>query len=41
MDSDWTGHARGLNRGSLYTQDGILVASAVQEGMMRLAPKSD
>ena len=41
MDSDWTGHARGLNRGSLYTQDGILVASAVQEGMIRLAPKSD
>ncbi len=41
MDSDWTGHTRGLNRGSLYTQDGILVASAVQEGMIRLAPKSD
>lgn len=41
MDSDWTGHARGLNRGSLYTQDGILIASAVQEGMIRLAPKSD
>lgn len=38
MDSDWTGHARGLNRGSLYTQDGVLVASAVQEGMMRLIP---
>jgi len=41
MDSDWTGHARGLNRGSLFTQDGILVASAVQEGMMRLMPSSD
>ncbi|WP_417615228.1 acyl-CoA thioesterase [Parasphingorhabdus sp.] len=41
MDSDWTGHARGLNRGSLYTQDGILVASAVQEGMMRLIPTDD
>ena len=41
MDSDWTGHARGLNRGSLYTQDGILVASAVQEGMMRLMPSGD
>ena len=40
MDSDWTGHARGLNRGSLYTQDGILVASAVQEGMMRLMPST-
>ena len=41
MDSDWTGHTRGLNRGSLYTQDGVLVASAVQEGMIRLAPKND
>ena len=41
MDSDWSGHARGLNRGSLYTQDGLLVASAVQEGMMRLIPPSD
>ena len=41
MDSDWTGHTRGLNRGSLYTQEGILVASAVQEGMIRLTPTSD
>jgi acyl-CoA thioesterase-2 len=41
MDSDWTGHTRGLNRGSLYTQDGILVASAVQEGMIRLTPTSN
>ncbi len=41
MDSDWTGHTRGLNRGSLYTEDGLLVATAVQEGMIRLKPKSD
>ena len=41
MDSDWTGHMRGLNRGSLYTQDGKLVASAVQEGLIRLTPPSD
>ena len=41
MDSDWTGHTRGLNRGSLYTRDGLLVATAVQEGMIRLTPKSD
>lgn len=41
MDSDWIGHTRGLNRGALYTQDGILIASAVQEGMIRLAPKND
>ncbi|MGB5724152.1 MAG: acyl-CoA thioesterase II [Parasphingorhabdus sp.] len=40
MDSDWTGHARGLNRGSLYTEDGLLVATAVQEGMIRLAPEA-
>ncbi|MEW4467762.1 acyl-CoA thioesterase II [Parasphingorhabdus sp. JC815] len=40
MDSDWAGNARGLNRGSLYTQDGKLVASAVQEGLLRVTPKS-
>ncbi|WP_109356144.1 acyl-CoA thioesterase II [Sphingorhabdus sp. EL138] len=40
MDSDWTGGTRGLNRGSLYTQDGKLVASAVQEGLIRVTPKS-
>ncbi|WP_321323827.1 acyl-CoA thioesterase II [uncultured Parasphingorhabdus sp.] len=38
MDSDWTGNTRGLNRGSLYRQDGTLIASAVQEGLMRLTP---
>ncbi len=36
LDSPWSGHARGFNRGSLYTRDGRLVASATQEGMMRL-----
>ena len=35
-DSPWTGHARGMNRGSIFTQDGRLVASCAQEGMMRL-----
>lgn len=40
MDSDWTGSTRGLNRGALYTQDGKLVASAVQEGLIRLTPPS-
>ena len=40
MDSDWTGNTRGLNRGSLFTQDGLLVATAVQEGMIRLTPKA-
>lgn len=41
MDSDWTGSTRGLNRGSLYRQDGTLIASAVQEGLMRLTPPKD
>ena len=41
MDSDWTGHTRGLNRGSLYTEDGVLVASSVQEAMIRLAPTDE
>ncbi len=41
MDSDWTGNTRGLNRGSLYTEDGLLVATAVQEGMIRLTPKAE
>ena len=40
MDSDWTGNTRGLNRGALFTEDGLLVATAVQEGMIRLTPKA-
>jgi acyl-CoA thioesterase II len=35
-DSPWTGHARGLNRGQLFYRDGRLVASVMQESMMRL-----
>jgi acyl-CoA thioesterase-2 len=35
-DSPWTGHARGFNRGQIFTQDGKLVASVAQEGLMRL-----
>ncbi|GGB32376.1 acyl-CoA thioesterase II [Sphingomonas metalli] len=35
MDSPWAGHARGFNRGRIFTQDGRLVASAAQEGLMR------
>ena len=35
-DSPWAGHARGFNRGKIYTQDGRLVASVAQEGLMRL-----
>ena len=36
MDSPRSAHARNFNRGSVYTRDGVLVASAVQEGLMRL-----
>lgn len=35
-DSPWAGHARGFNRGKIYTRDGRLVASAAQEGLMRI-----
>lgn len=40
MDSPKAGSARGFNRGSIYTQNGDLVASTAQEGLMRpKAPK--
>ncbi|WP_082976604.1 acyl-CoA thioesterase II [Nocardia sp. 852002-20019_SCH5090214] len=32
----WTGGARGLARGHLYDRDGVLVASTMQEGLLRL-----
>jgi len=35
MDAPFTGGARGFNRGSIYNQDGVLVASVAQEGLMR------
>jgi acyl-CoA thioesterase-2 len=34
-DSPSASNAKGFNRGSVYTQDGLLVASAIQEGLMR------
>jgi acyl-CoA thioesterase II len=40
MDSGWTGGARGINHGSIYRQDGTLIASAVQEGLLRMASAS-
>lgn len=40
MDSDWTGGSRGINHGYIYRQDGTLVASVVQEGLLRLTPPS-
>ena len=36
MDCPWSGSSRGLNRGSIYTQSGELVASVAQEGLVRL-----
>ena len=35
-DSPWAGHARGFNRGRIFTRDGRLVASVAQEGLMRM-----
>jgi acyl-CoA thioesterase II len=34
-DSPWAGHARGMNRGRIFTADGRLVASVAQEGLIR------
>jgi acyl-CoA thioesterase II len=38
MDSDWSGGGRGINRGRIYRRDGTLIASAVQEGLIRYDP---
>ena len=35
MDAPFTGGARGFNRGSIYNENGVLVASVAQEGLMR------
>ncbi|RYY45028.1 MAG: acyl-CoA thioesterase II [Sphingomonadales bacterium] len=36
LDSDFTGHARTLGRGRVFTRDGRLVASVMQEGLARI-----
>lgn len=36
MDSTRSSAARGMNRGSIFSQDGKLVATVAQEGLMRL-----
>jgi acyl-CoA thioesterase-2 len=36
QDSPTASGARGLTRGSIFSEDGILVASAVQEGLIRI-----
>jgi acyl-CoA thioesterase-2 len=38
QDSPSASGARGFNRGAIYRQDGVLVASAAQEGLMRVRP---
>ncbi|KIC37435.1 acyl-CoA thioesterase [Leisingera sp. ANG-M7] len=35
MDAPFAGSARGFNRGSIFTEDGKLVASVAQEGLLR------
>ena len=35
-DCPWTGHGRGFNRGAIYARDGRLVATAAQEGLIRI-----
>ena len=35
MECHWTGGARGLNRGQIFGHDGTLIASTMQEGMIR------
>jgi acyl-CoA thioesterase-2 len=36
MDSPVAAGARGFTRGTFFTRDGVLVASAAQEGLMRV-----
>lgn len=35
MDSPWASNARGLNRGRVFTRDGKLIATVMQEGLIR------
>jgi acyl-CoA thioesterase-2 len=41
MDSQRSSRGRGLSRGTFYTRDGRLVASTIQEGLMRLHDSSN
>lgn len=40
-ESPASGGARGFSRGSIFTQDGRLVASVAQEGLMRVTPRPE
>jgi acyl-CoA thioesterase-2 len=37
LSAQWTGNARGLASGRVFSQDGTLLASVMQEGLIRLA----
>lgn len=39
LEAPWSGGARGMNRGLVYTQSGKLVASVAQEGLIRQHPE--
>lgn len=41
LDSPTAQSARGLARGSIYTRDGILVATVAQEGLIRVLPEDN
>jgi acyl-CoA thioesterase II len=41
QDSPSSSQARGFNRGSIFTRDGVLVASATQEGLIRLIDRDN
>jgi acyl-CoA thioesterase-2 len=38
MDGPVSANSRGFNRSSFYTKEGVMVASAVQEGLIRFTP---
>ena len=40
IDSPWAGGARGFSRGQIFSREGMLVASVMQEGLMRPIQKS-
>ncbi len=40
MDSPWSGGGRGFNRGLIYNQNGSLIASVAQEGLLRKARRN-
>jgi acyl-CoA thioesterase 8 len=41
MNSPWAGDGRGLVFQRIWTKDGILIATCVQEGVVRLAPENE